>query len=315
MTTPRGDLKVSVLVMTYNHVQYIDQAVDSALGQDTNFAFEVLVSEDYSNDGTRERAIEYQSRFPETLKLLLSDRNLKTNAVVARGIEAARGAYIALLDGDDYWISKNKLQKQVDFLDAHPGCSICFHNAMVVDENGVSTRNWTPSDQKEITTLEDIWLGNYMATCSTMFRRGLFGEIPAWYDDLFPITDWPLHILNAEHGDIGYINEVLGAYRYHKHGMYSPLSESEKLNKTMDFYQRMNRNLAYRHDRMIKIAQSKYFFEWAEEYLQRGDQQNARLNFKRCLSGRPVNRFISVRNLIKMALRVYFPVRSVQVPE
>ena len=299
--------------MTYNHARYIDQALNSVLAQSTGCGYEILISEDHSDDGTREKVIEYQSRFPQTIKLLLSEQNIKSNAIVTRGLEAAQGEYIALLDGDDYWLSADKLQKQVDFLHAHPQCSMCFHNAIVVDENGVSSGTWTPSGQREITTLEDIWLGNYIATCSTMFRRGLFGKTPAWYDDLFPITDWPLHILNAEHGDIGYIDEVLGAYRYHGGGMYSPLSEPEKLNKTLDFYLRMNRNLAFRHDRMVKVALSKYFYEWTEEYLQRGDKRNARQNFRRCLSGHPVNRFITIWDLVKMAIRIYSPRRPARV--
>ncbi len=303
--------RVSVLVMTYNHIEYINQAIDSALGQQTDFEYEILISEDDSTDGTRQRVIEYQNRFPDRVRLLLSDRNLKSNAVVARGINDARGEYIALLDGDDYWTSPDKLQKQVDFLDTHPGCSMCFHNASVVDATGVSLGSWTPPHQKEITTLDDIWLGNYIATCATMFRRGLFGRIPDWYDDLFPITDWPLHILNAEHGDIGYINEILGAYRFHERGLYSPLTEAEKLNKTMQFYEAMNRNLGYRHDRAIKAAHSKYFFDWAEEYVRRGDKRNARMSFRRCLSGRPINQFVTLAALLNLALRVYSP-RQVQ---
>src|SRR3954471_9555699 len=106
-----------------------------------------------------------------------------SNQIVVRGIEAARGQYIALLDGDDYWLTTDKLQKQADFLDLHPECAICFHNATVMDEDGQQAQwNWTPPHQKEISTLEDLWLGNFIATCSTMFRRGLIRRFPAWYD-------------------------------------------------------------------------------------------------------------------------------------
>jgi glycosyltransferase involved in cell wall biosynthesis len=175
-------MKVSVLVMTYNHAGFIAQALESALMQQVNFAYEVLISEDCSTDGTREIVLDFQKRHPDKIRLLLSKQNLHSNEIVVRGIEAAQGPYIALLDGDDYWTSPHKLQKQADFLDAYPECAFCFHNATVIHEDGSKPpRNWTPANQKEFSTLEDIWLGNFIATCSTMFRRGLFG-IPDWYD-------------------------------------------------------------------------------------------------------------------------------------
>jgi glycosyltransferase involved in cell wall biosynthesis len=250
----------------------------------------------------------YQRRYPTRVRLLLSERNLRNNQIVARGIQAAQGRYVALLDGDDYWTSPDKLQKQVDFLDAHPDCAVCFHNATVVYEDGSrAPRHWTPVDQKPVATLEDIWLGNFIATCATMFRRGLWPELPSWYDALFPITDWPLHILNAEHGHLGYLNEVMGVYRYHSGGLYSPLSEARKLAETLQFYRVMNRNLHYKYDGLVNTAISKYFLEWAEAYAARGDLVRARACFRTCLGGRPLNRFISARRLLSTGCKVYAP--------
>ncbi len=94
-------VELSVLVMTYNHAGFIAQALDSALAQRTDFSFEILISEDCSTDGTREAVIEYAERHPGKIRLLLSTVNLRSNAVVSRGIAAARGAYLAFLDGDD----------------------------------------------------------------------------------------------------------------------------------------------------------------------------------------------------------------------
>jgi glycosyltransferase involved in cell wall biosynthesis len=299
-------MKVSVLVMTYNHANFITQAVESALMQETDFPYEILISEDCSTDGTREIVIDFQQKHPAKIRLLLSEQNIHSNAVVVRGIDAAQGEYVALLDGDDYWTSPHKLQKQVDFLDSHPECSMCFHNATIIYEDGSQApHTWTPTKQKEISTLEDIWLGNFIATCSTIFRRGLFGEVPGWYDALFPITDWPLHILNAEQGNIGYVNEVMGAYRYHRGGLYSPLSETRKLEETLKFYKVMNQNLNYKYDKLVNIAISNYFFEWAEKYLNRGDLTQARACFKTCLTGRPISKFISPLQLLKLGLRLY----------
>jgi glycosyltransferase involved in cell wall biosynthesis len=305
-------MKVSVLVMTYNHKPFIVQALDSALMQETDFPYEIIVSEDFSTDGTREIVQGYHERFPEKIRLILSERNMASNAVVARGVRAARGEYVALLDGDDYWISPHKLQKQVDFLEHHRECAICFHNVTVVHENGSQEPHlWTPLDHREITTLEDLWMGNYIATCSTVFRKGLFGNFPAWYESFFPITDWPLHILNAEHGKIGYINEVMGVYRYHSQGYYSHLNQLEKLTATFQFYRRMNACLHFKYDGLVKTAISKYFIEWAEEYLHRGDIGAARRSFKLSLAGRPINKYISLKRMTALFLRLYLPTTAV----
>lgn len=301
-------MKVSVLVMTYNHAQFITQALDSVLMQQVNCEYEVLISEDCSTDGTREIVLDYQKKHPNKIQLLLSEQNLHSNAVVVRGIRAARGEYIALLDGDDYWVSPDKLQKQIDFLDAHPECSMCFHNATVIHEDGSREPwNWTSPHQKEISTFEDIWQGNFIATCSTMFRRGLFGEMPDWYNSMFPITDWPLHILNAEHGKIGYINEVMGVYRYHKEGFYSPLSQAQKQEETLKFYRVMNSNLNYKYDKIINTALSSYFFWCAEEYYARQELSRARACFRICLTAQPINKFISLKQLLVLGLNLYKP--------
>src|SRR5262245_61904643 len=157
-------MKVSVLVMTYNHARFIRQAVDSVLMQRAGFEFEILISEDCSTDGTREIVLDYARRHPDTIRLLLSDTNLRSNAIVVRGIEAARGEYVALLDGDDFWTSPDKLQRQVRFLDTHPDCSLCFHNARVHRDDADGGWNWTPGNHPRIATLEDLWMGNFIAT-------------------------------------------------------------------------------------------------------------------------------------------------------
>ncbi len=114
---PEADgIAVTVLVMTYNHERYIRRALDGALGQELTVPYEVLISEDCSTDGTREIVEAYARRHPDRIRLVLSPANLRSNEVVARGFRAARGRYLALLDGDDFWTAEDKLQAQFDFL-------------------------------------------------------------------------------------------------------------------------------------------------------------------------------------------------------
>jgi glycosyltransferase involved in cell wall biosynthesis len=271
---PDEGVAVSMLVVTYNHAQFVRQALDGALAQRLAQPFEILVSEDCSTDGTREIVQEYAERHPHLVRLLLSKRNLHSNEVVARGLRAARGRYVALLDGDDYWTSDDKLQAQVAVLDVRPDLTICFHNVQVVDERSESTgRLWNAPGQPEVSDLHELLRGNFIATSSVMYRRAAVAEVPTWYDRFFPVTDWPLHVLYARAGRIGYLNQTLGAYRLHGGGLFSTLGEREKLEANADFYRRMRACSSRELAAEIACAQRDYFLGWAEEFRRRGDRR------------------------------------------
>lgn len=300
-------MRVSVVIPTYDHQRYIDEAVSSVLGQRTSFDFEVILSEDCSTDGTRDKVLEWGRR-SDRVRLLLSEINLRSNEVVARGFRAAVGEYIALLDGDDLWTSPDKLERQVGFLDRNPICTMCFHNASVIDAEGAvqAGRSWTSNDVKPYSTLEDILAGNFIATCTTMFRNGVLENIPGWYAGFFPITDWPLYVLYAEHGQIGYIPEVMGAYRIHSGGQYSRLTERQKLDRTDRFYRDINARTGGRHERLVRRSHWRYFLDWALEYLDRGEVDLARYCYRSSfgMGGPP-----AVRGWLE-AVRVGLRVRS-----
>jgi glycosyltransferase involved in cell wall biosynthesis len=274
--SPRQDaaVAVSVLVVTYNHARFVRQALDGALGQRLPQQFEILISEDCSTDGTREILQEYAECHPHLVRLLLSERNLHSNEVVARGFRAARGRYVALLDGDDYWTSDDKLRAQVAFLDARPDLTICFHNVHVVDEHSQSTgRLWNAPGQPEVSGLHELLRGNFIATSSVMYRRAAVTEVPAWYDGFFPVTDWPLHVLYAREGRIGYLDRTLGAYRLHGGGLFSTLGEREKLEANADFYRRLRACSSRTVAAEVARGQRDYFLGWAEEFRRRGDRR------------------------------------------
>jgi glycosyltransferase involved in cell wall biosynthesis len=274
--SPRPDaaLAVSVLVVTYNHARFVRQALDSALAQRLPQPFEVLVSEDCSTDGTREIVEEYAKRHPHLVRLLLSERNLHSNEVVARGVRTARGRYVAVLDGDDYWTSDDKVGAQVAFLDKRPDVTICFHNVQVVDEHSQTTgRLWNAPDQPEVSGLHELLRGNFIATSSVVYRRAAVSEIPAWYGGFFPVTDWPLHVLYAREGRIGYLDRTLGAYRLHGGGLFSTLGEREKLEANADFYRRLRAFSPGPLAAEVARGQRDYFFGWADEFRRRGDRR------------------------------------------
>src|SRR5687768_5738265 len=131
MSTPNRP-EVSVLVVTYNHVKYIRQALDSVVMQKTDFDFEIVVADDYSQDSTLELLREYQARNPR-ITLLPTEKKLGITRNYRRGFDACRGEYVAILEGDDFWISASKLEVLSAFLRQTPECSFCFHRTIRFD--------------------------------------------------------------------------------------------------------------------------------------------------------------------------------------
>lgn len=272
-------MKVSVEMVTYNHERFIAQAIESALMQQVDFDYEIVIGEDASTDNTRDIVIGYQRRNPDKIRLLLPEKNLGGHKNAIQTHKACQGEYIALLDGDDYWTSPHKLQKQVDFLHSHPEYAMCFHDAMTFYEDRTrESHSYCPANQKEISTLEDLLVENFIPTCSVMFRRGLFDEFPDCFNTL-KMGDWPLHILNAQHGKIGYINEVMGAYRVHRGGVWSRLNAIQAFQAYIEFLDKMNTYLDFKYESIIRPRVLKCWDDLAvilvEQGIQRGLAQAA----------------------------------------
>lgn len=302
-------MKVSVLMITYNHENFIAQAIDGVLMQQVNFDYELVIGEDCSTDNTRDIVIGYQKRHPDKIRLLLPEKNLGGKKNFIQAYKACQGEYIALLDGDDYWTSPHKLQKQVDFLDSHPECAICFHDATwFYEDGGREPRNYCRADQKGISTLEDLLAEDFIPTCSTMFRKGLFGEFPDWYYTVL-MGDWSLHILNAQHGDIGYLNEVMGAYRVHPGGIYSLRNAIEKVQGTIHWYETINAHLNYEYQDTIRSAMIKQWDWWsgalAEQLAENGSVQATISKAVEILDDWPVEFPLSKTEKARILSRVY----------
>ena len=242
-------MKLSIHIITFNDAKNIGRALESALSQEVNFDYEIVVGDDGSSDGTRDILISFQQRFPGRFQLLLHDRNFgdKGKQNFVKTLEACRGEYVAMLPGDDYWTNPLKLQRQVDFLDSHPTYSTCFHNVLEVDESDPShSRLMCEEDQPSVLGLEQMLVANYIPTCAAMFRNRLFGTLPEWFYRGFP-GDWFLHILNAQHGPIGYINEVMAVYRRQAGGAWSTLGPEQRMLHIIQAYELIDEHLKGRY--------------------------------------------------------------------
>jgi glycosyltransferase involved in cell wall biosynthesis len=257
-------MKVSVTIITYNQKNFIRKAIDSALAQETNFPFEILVGDDFSSDGTREIIQEYERLHPGKVIGVLHPRNMGKNGGInfLETLKLAKGEYYALMDGDDYWTNPTKLQKQVDFLDANPQCSAVFHNAEIIYEDGSPSYLLNGPDMKTYYTLDDlvgeqeIW---FMATSSTMYRNSI-KEYPAWFRESSS-GDIPRLILKAKMGPIGYIPGVMSVYRKNRAGAsFHDYEWDERfLRNRIQMYSDINRELDFKYDRVLRKNIARYY--------------------------------------------------------
>ncbi|MER8727302.1 glycosyltransferase [Mesorhizobium sp. M1027] len=295
---------MTVLIVTYNHARYVAAAIDSALMQEADFGVEILISEDFSTDGTRKIVERYVSNHPERLSAIYSGSNVRSNEVVTRGLRMARGRYVSILNGDDLWTSTTKLKDQAAHLNAHPELSAIFHNAVVADGDEFTSTRWTRADQKPIVTQRDIWEGNPFATCAGMMRTACVRNVPWWYADFFPITDWPLYVLCARTADLAFVDEVAGVYRLYPGGLISALPNRPKLDAIEGFYRRMAQVMDTQVANSARGGCSRYFYEWSMRYLVEGDLPSARSCFLRSLRSGGIGRDVDKRDIVRLGLHL-----------
>lgn len=226
-------MKVSVHMITYNHEKYIGQAIESVLMQRVSFPMELVIGEDCSKDGTRAIVCRYRDAHPEIIHALLPETNLGAHENSERVQAACTGEYIAILEGDDYWTDPDKLQKQVDFLDAHPACSACGHIIRNYDETRGCFSGYKPNrPAPETFGLSHFIRTNAIQTLSLVFRRTVLKNLPEIYHTV-PFNDYLLKILCAQAGQIGFLNSVMGVYRMHGDGMVLS-NKTRFLEKTLE---------------------------------------------------------------------------------
>jgi glycosyltransferase involved in cell wall biosynthesis len=236
-----GDLepKVSVFVLTYNHVDWIGRALDSALAQETPFPYEILVADDCSSDGTRDIVREYERRHPGRIRTFLPDSNLGVEGIWLAAARRCRGEYVAILEGDDYWTSPAKLSRQAVLLDARPQWTSCFHRATLFhDDDSAPPRPATPALDRDAFGLEDLIRSCFIPFLTLMFRRRALAGIPDW---LFSYAwfDWLFHIYCARQGQIGFLDDDMAAYRVHRGGNWSARNRSDQLEEDLRVYERL----------------------------------------------------------------------------
>jgi glycosyltransferase involved in cell wall biosynthesis len=223
---------ISVCITTYNHEKFLAQALDSVLMQQGDFVLEVLVGEDGSSDNTAHIVRDYAVRYPDTVRAFFHDPKDKLfingrqtgRKNFLHNLQQARGEYIALLDGDDYWTDPQKLHKQLQLLQQNPRLAACCHPAIYVNASGEEQDGFMGHHDIQHTykdfSLYEVLRKNTVPTLSVLFRNPHLQTVPSlyWKTDM---ADWPTHILTALRGDIRYVDEKMAAYRVHEGGVWA----------------------------------------------------------------------------------------------
>lgn len=230
---------VSISCITFNHAPYIRQCLDGFMMQQTNFPFEVLIHDDASTDGTTEIIKEYEAKYPDIIKPLYEEENQWVKGRRGSAVfnfPRAKGKYIALCEGDDYWTDPLKLQKQVDFLEANSDYVMCTHHFNIFHQNDKTIEEDRRKTFKDDFTFDldyfisrKLWITQPL---TLLYRRdALDREKYSQYPNAKDVT-LIYHILS--HGKGVFLKECMATYRVHDGGIWSGANRPQQIKADID---------------------------------------------------------------------------------
>lgn len=256
---------VSIAVTTYNMEKYIAETLDSLLMQKTTFPYEIVISDDGSQDKTCDIIVGYQQTYGNIRLLCTGHIGKMPNFI--RSMKACTGKYVALCDGDDFWIDEYKLQKQYDFMETHLDFVACFTNSYVWNVTAntkiiAKTQVWDEATTEGLLAHRDndniqMSPGH---TSTYFYRNGIIEEYPNWmYGDV--MTDFPTYILHSRYGKAKFINECTSVYRHRMDGASSKEWNPIYATKRRIFvYENVNRDFNYRYRKIINPILGDYYW-------------------------------------------------------
>lgn len=210
------EILLSVCCTSYNHEKYIRDALEGFLHQKVKFKYEILIHDDASTDKTSQIIQEYEKKYPEIIKPIYQTQNQYSKGMQIHytfNHTRAKGKYIAWCEADDYWIDQNKLQKQVDYLEKHPNCSISCHASYALNVNSRKTEKISPFHTATQFILNDFLEKQITFSTPTIcYRKELFDDVPSFYHDC-PVGDVPLKMFLLVKGYGYFMPEAMAVYR------------------------------------------------------------------------------------------------------
>ncbi|MGI6426257.1 MAG: glycosyltransferase family 2 protein [Natronincolaceae bacterium] len=306
----QNEITVSIICNTYNHENYIADAIEGFLIQKTDFNFEVLIHDDASTDRTQEIIREYELKYPDIIKPIYQKENQHSKGVKISStynFPRVKGKYIAICEGDDYWIDSFKLQKQIDYMQKHSECSLCVHAAYRVRPDKTKLKSPVrPSHGNRVFTTEEVILGGggLFATNSILYPAVFKDNRPKFFKNA-PVGDFPLAIYLALKGTVYYMDEFMSAYRVGVPGSWTNRmassgieNQKEHINKIENMLNEINCYSEFKYTDAIK---RKLCINRMNLMLKQGLFKEAREEFKEVYS--------SLDRVGKMRIfaRQYFP--------
>lgn len=275
---------VDVLLVSYNHEEYIAQAIEGVLMQKTPFAVHIRAADDLSTDRTRQIIEKYRARYPDKITTIFPPDHRGVGhpdypaVVAARGITAP---YVAILEGDDFWSDELKLQRQIEFLETNPDCSICFH-PVTIHYSGSRKKGRAPvygRNGRRMYSLEEILqLGQWpeLPTASLLARSQVLRTLPPWFASITR-GDTALQMLYAATGRIGCIPQEMAVHRKHDAGVSSLLDIDPDFMRDdlLRAYAHFDEYTSYRFHEALKPRLSVLWREKAESHAARGEDRRS----------------------------------------
>ncbi|SDD76490.1 Glycosyltransferase involved in cell wall bisynthesis [Mucilaginibacter pineti] len=258
---------VSICCITYNHENFIAEAIQSFLMQEANFNYEIIIGDDCSTDKTQAVIKLYSDTYPGRIKLIASPTNLGTHKNLINCITQCSGKYIALCEGDDYWIDEHKLQKQVTFLENNPDFIICCHYHKLINSTN-KTLYVHPNPTPLVHTYVDLLAGKQEETkTATVLYRNISEThrlfFTPWFFDCFA-GDKMFKLSATQHtgGKIYVIPEVMSCYRNHEGGIWSMINAKVRMERVISDFNLIIKNFTY-----PAIGKKKLLLLYIKRYL------------------------------------------------
>ena len=260
---------VSICIITYNHVRFIEKSIKSVLLQKTDFDWELIIADDFSNDGTREILYKYKKEHPNKINLIIRDKHVGPCKNFEELILSAKNDYIAYLEGDDYWHDKLKIQNQVSFMQKSPECAMSFTSAIV---NNLKTKTKKYRNRynvnKKFTFKKVLFLGGGFYPSSSLVYKTKLMQNNIKFISSHSTGDYSLALVASHYGTINYLNFCSTTYNVHDKSMTN--SDYDKAYILKKYYNDMNLNIKFAHKcyQKFKLTNSmKKKLEFREKYL------------------------------------------------
>ena len=265
------DILITIVCVTYNHHEYIRDALDSYLCQQLDFKFEIVVHDDASTDGTGEILSEYEKKYPDKIKVLYESENQYRNVdnfvkcIQEKMIPFIRGKYVLISEGDDYWVDDTKLQRQVEYLEQNADCMMVTHNAVTLNMRSTKVDILTKYYEDRDLTPEEIinHPQGYLATASMVMRRECF-ELKDFFNEA-GIGDYTRQLFCLTKGKIHYIDRIMSVYRFGHSGSWQESQDQDSFLrfygylKMIRFLDKYNRYTNYIYNRCLIKEIQRYF--------------------------------------------------------